>query len=161
MRVRMALRLAAQNANMSDLERLNAIYWALSGALRYRVPGAVVELGCNAGYTSVWLARIIEDLAPGRPLHLYDSFAGLPPRSRHDAYLQEGDCRASAAEVLANFHTWNLTPPQIHAGWFEDTLAADCPDQICFGYLDGDFYESIKTSLAYVYPRLAPGGVIV
>jgi O-methyltransferase len=157
----MALRLAAQNANMSDLERLNAIYWALSGALRYRVPGAVVELGCNAGYTSVWLARIIEDLAPGRPLHLYDSFAGLPSRSRYDAYLQEGDCRASADEVLANFDTWNLTAPQIHAGWFEETLAADCPDQICFGYLDGDFYESIKTSLAYVYPRLAPGGVIV
>lgn len=161
MHVRMAIRLASLNSNMSDFERLSAIYWALSGALLYRVPGSVVELGCNAGLTSVWLARIIEDCAPGRPLHLFDSFEGLPVRGQHDAYLKEGDCRASVDEVEGNFGTWNLPIPEIHAGWFDQTLPVACPEQICFAYLDGDFYDSIKTSLEYVYPRLSPGGVIL
>lgn len=161
MRVRMAIRLATQNSNMSDIERLNAIYWALSSTLLHRVPGDVLELGCNAGYTSVWLAQIIQDFAPGRPLHLFDSFEGLPGRGKYDAYLKEGDCQASMNEVKANFAAWALPDPDIHPGWFDQTLPMSCPERISFAYLDGDFYESIKTSLEYVYPRLSPGGVIL
>ncbi|GAA3885582.1 hypothetical protein GCM10022243_58010 [Saccharothrix violaceirubra] len=161
MRVRMAIRLATQNEAMSDLERINAIYWALSTTLIHRVPGAVVELGCNAGYTSVWLARIVQDFAPERELHLFDSFQGLPDLGTHDAYLRKGDCQASLDDVKANFATWDLPLPIVHPGWFEQTLPDGCPPQVCFAYLDGDFHQSIKTSLEHVYPRLAPGGVIL
>lgn len=161
MRVRMAIRLATQNSAMSDIERLNAIYWALSTNLIHRVPGTVVELGCNAGLTSIWLAQIIQDHDPGRELHLFDSFEGLPDAGAHDAYLKKGDCRASLGDVKLNFENWNLPLPQIHQGWFEDTLPGGCPPLIAFAYLDGDFYDSITTSLEHVYPRLAPGGVIL
>ncbi|GAA0572007.1 hypothetical protein GCM10010172_65670 [Paractinoplanes ferrugineus] len=161
MRVRMAIQLAAENEKMSDFERLTTIYWALSGALHYRVPGAVVELGCNAGLTSVWLAQIIQDLDPARELHLFDSFEGLPAPGELDTYLDKGDCSAARSEVEANFATWKLPQPRIHPGWFDRTLPESCPPQIAFAYLDGDFYDSIMTSLENVYPRLAPGGVIL
>jgi O-methyltransferase len=32
---------------------------------------------------------------------------------------------------------------------------------IAFGYLDGDFYESITESLRHCLPRMAPGGLLV
>ncbi|SDN00430.1 O-methyltransferase [Lentzea albidocapillata subsp. violacea] len=161
MRVRMAIRLATQNAAMTDFERLNAIYWALSTNLIHKVPGAIVELGCNAGLTSVWLARIIQDLAPERELHLFDSFEGLPQPGVLDSYLKEGDCLASIDQLKMNFDAWELPQPEVHQGWFEQTLPDGCPPEICFAYLDGDFYDSITTSLTHVYPKLAPGGVIL
>jgi O-methyltransferase len=157
----MAIRLATQNEAMSDLERLNAIYWALSGTLVHGVPGAVVELGCNAGLTSVWLAQLIQDYAPERELHVFDSFKGVPDPGEHDAYLKRGDCPATLAQLEENFAQWRLPGPTVHAGWFDETLPGGCPDEIAFAYLDGDFYESIKVSLEHVYPRLAPGGTIV
>ncbi|MFE9287979.1 TylF/MycF/NovP-related O-methyltransferase [Streptomyces olivaceus] len=157
----MAIRLATQNSAMSDFERLNAIYWALSTNLIHKVPGDVVELGCNAGLTSVWISQIMQDLAPERELHLFDSFEGLPAGGPLDSYLKRGDCRASVDDVKANFDTWNLPQPHVHPGWFEQTLPDGLPTQISFAYLDGDFYESITTSLTHVYPRLAPGGVII
>ncbi|MBP2471865.1 O-methyltransferase [Crossiella equi] len=155
----MGIRLATQNQGMSNLERLNAIYWGLSSTLIHRVPGAVVELGCNQGLTSVWLAQIIQDFAPERELHLFDSFEGLPELGEQDAYLRKGDCLASIDQVKENFATWDLPLPFVHAGWFEESLPGSCPERIAFAYLDGDFYQSIKTSLEYVYPRLAPGGI--
>ena len=35
------------------------------------------------------------------------------------------------------------------------------PEQIAFAFLDGDYYASIRDSLALVWPRLTPGAVII
>src|SRR5262249_7927637 len=70
------------------------------------------------------------------------------------------ECRASPQEVLDNFERRGLLAPRIVPGWFEDTLGS-LPEKICFGYLDGDSYESIRTSLEHAWPRLEPGGIFV
>ena len=36
----------------------------------------------------------------------------------------------------------------------------DLPTTISFALLDGDFYESIKTSFALIAPRLSEGGIM-
>src|SRR4051812_2057185 len=102
----------------------------------------------------------MDHFAPERALHVYDSFKGLPPPGENDAYLKEGECRASVEDLLATLQKWDAQPPTIHQGWFADTLATELPDQICFGSLDGDFYESTLTPLEHVYPRLAPNAII-
>ena len=51
--------------------------------------------------------------------------------------------------------------PIIHKGWFSDLTLADTPDVISFAFLDGDFYESIHDSLKVVWPKLAPGAIVV
>ncbi|MFF0087085.1 TylF/MycF/NovP-related O-methyltransferase [Streptomyces canus] len=153
--------LASANPNMTDLDRLTNLYWGLTSVLRADVPGAVVELGCNAGLTSVLFASVILAEDPGRELHLFDSFEGLPAPSAHDAYLKEGDCRTSPAELRASFAKWELPEPTVHPGWFDTTLEEGVPPQVAFAYLDSDFYESILISLEHVWPRLAPGGSIV
>lgn len=153
--------LAADNPDMADLDRLTNLYWALCSVLRSGVPGDVVELGCNAGRTSVLLEMVLEAEEASRDLHLYDSFDGLPAPSDADRYLKQGDCKATESDVLATFERWNLRLPQVHAGWFEATLPRQLPDRVAFAYLDGDFYESIHTSLTYVWPRLSVGGSVI
>jgi O-methyltransferase len=48
----------------------------------------------------------------------------------------------------------------IHKGWFNELSPKDVPKQIAFAFLDGDFYESIHTSLKLVWPRMVSGGII-
>ncbi|GAB2695094.1 TylF/MycF/NovP-related O-methyltransferase [Kitasatospora kifunensis] len=153
--------LAAANENMTDIDRLSNLYWALLSVLRGGVPGAVVELGCNAGLTSVFFGMVIATEDPARELHLFDSFEGLPKPSAFDAYLKEGDCRTSIDAVHESFAHWGVPLPDIHPGWFEDTLPSQLPSQVAFAYLDGDFYNSILVSLQHVWPQLATGGSIL
>jgi O-methyltransferase len=59
-------KIAAGNTAMCDVDRLVNIYWALSSVLTAPVPGEIVELGCNAGKTSVYLQMLIQHFDPTR-----------------------------------------------------------------------------------------------
>ncbi len=62
---------------------------------------------------------------------------------------------------MSAYNTWGKKLPTIHPGWFDETLPVELPEPIAFGYLDGDFYGSIMTSLKYCVPRMAPGGILI
>ena len=161
------LQLAAENPNMSTVDRLVNIYWAVRQVLTFDVPGDLVELGCNAGGTTVFLQMLIDEFSPSRKLHAYDSFEGLPAPSHFDSYpgeashLKEGECKATVEDLLNTFKRWGVQPPIVHKGWFEDTLSSQLPNQIAFGYIDADFYESILVSLKYIWARLSPKGLLL
>ncbi|MGH3510686.1 MAG: TylF/MycF/NovP-related O-methyltransferase [Candidatus Dormibacteria bacterium] len=157
----MAFQLADQNPAMSDMDRLMQLYWALSSTLLHRIEGAVVELGCNAGLTTVWLQQIICDFEPGRELHAFDSFEGMPDPGISDHFLLPGNSRVERSLLEMNFRRWRLPLPKIHEGWFHETLVKSCIGKIAFAYLDSDFYRSTMESLEFTYPRLSPGGVIL
>jgi O-methyltransferase len=69
------------------------------------------------------------------------------------------DLKATKDILIENFKRYGLKLPEIHEGWFNETLPAGLPDQICFAHLDGDLYTSILTSLQYVYPRMPKGAI--
>jgi O-methyltransferase len=152
-----------EHGDTVDSDRLSAIERELTGVVASGVAGEVVELGCFRGAMAVWMRAILDQLGDhGRAIHVYDSFQGLPAPGPQDSdYLAEGEIAATADEVLDLHQRWGLKPPTIHAGWFDDTLPTELPEQIAFGYLDGDFYDSIMTSLTHCVPRLAMGAVIV
>jgi len=52
---------------------------------------------------------------------------------------------------------------QIHfvEGLVEETLPAEAPEEIALLRLDTDWYSSTKHELEQLYPRLAPGGVLI
>jgi len=138
----------------------------LQRVLQKKVAGDVVELGCYEGTSALFFARMLKELAPGKELYLYDSFEGLPAKATEDLsaageLFVEGELRASRSQLTKNFVHAGLALPHIYKAWFEDLIPANLPDQVCFAFLDGDFYESIKTSLALVWPKMAPGGVII
>ena len=143
-------------------EELRVIMRELQTALT--VPGDVVEFGCYVGTTSLFLQRITGPA--GKTLHVYDSFAGLPPKTLADqspagAQYKPGELAATKAQLITNFKHAGLPLPVIHKNWFADLLPGDVPEPICFAYLDGDFYESIHDSLRLVWPKLSPGAVVV
>lgn len=131
------------------------------------VPGQIVEFGCYAGTTSLFIRRLLNTHAqPVREFHVYDSFAGLPEKSPQDhnaagVDFEAGKLYVSKADFIKIFRAANLALPTIHKGWFNEIPASQVPEPIACAFLDGDFYESILGSLRLVWPKMSPGGVIL
>lgn len=145
-----------------DEHEVRLVLQALVGALT--LDGAVVEFGCYAGTTSLFISRILQQ-SP-REFHVYDSFEGLPEKLPADKSVmgeqfRAGELTASKKQFVENYKKANLPLPTIHKGWFEDLSQDDVPKKIAFAFLDGDYYSSIKTSLALITPRLVRGATIV
>lgn len=148
-------------------ERLRVVLGGLEQVLEQGVPGDIVEFGCYIGTTSLFLRRMLDSYgqSDARALHVYDSFAGLPPKHQLDnsvvgEQFKAGELSVSKKQLLHEFHKARLAPPVVHKAWFSDLTPKDVPERIAFGFLDGDFYESIMDSLKLVWPRLAPGAVL-
>ena len=138
----------------------------LQAVLSKNIEGDVVELGCYEGTSALFEARLLRELAPHKYLWLYDSFEGLPPKTSADTsplgtQFKRGELHASQAKLRANFRKAGLPTPLIKKAWFNQLLPQHLPNVICFAYLDGDFYESIRESLVLVWPKMATGGVVI
>ncbi len=146
--------------------QITTILTELERVLQQGIHGAVVEFGCYQGTTSLFIRRLLDAYSDTRDFHVYDSFAGLPPKSPEDTSVagdqfQAGELAVSKKQFLQEFHRASLRPPAIHKGWFAELTDTDVPDQIAFAFLDGDFYASIRDSLHLVLPRLAPGATVI
>ena len=130
--------------------------------------GDVVEFGCYRGDTSLLMERVLEREFPKSlsRLWVYDSFEGLPARTREDASVagdnfRAGELLVTKREVVERFKKAGLRVPRIRKGFFENLSNSDLPEEIAFAFLDGDLYQSIKTSLELVAPRMNKNGVIL
>lgn len=166
-----------KNRTMQSLDQSLNIYYLLRETLLLQIPGDVVEIGCYRGLTAVMLQKTLDSFSSQKSLHLYDSFEGLPQKGREDDLenwkgmkkidykdnkkIGKGWFSTTESAVLENFSSFNVKTPFIHKGWFEDTLPDHLPKMVSFALLDGDFYESILTSLENLYPKLSKGAIVV
>lgn len=153
-------------SNQVSTEQATTILDELQRVLDAGVPGAVVEFGCYIGTTSLFIRRLLDANGEAREFHVYDSFEGLPEKSAADLstvgeQFVAGELAVSKKQFLQEFRKANLKPPLVHKGWFSELSAKDVPKPIAFAFLDGDFYESIRDSLALVTPHMQPGGTII
>lgn len=145
--------------------RMNVFHLA-SQTCAYGVPGDLVEIGCAIGESSVVIQSV---LAAGgdrtKRFHVYDSFEGLPPPSDADAVdgiYHQGDMLAPRDRFEATFRQAGLAAhPDVHPGWFQQTIPAQLPDRISFALIDCDLYSSTAHVLPHVYPRLARGAIVM
>lgn len=147
-------------------DQVRVILYELERVLEKGVDGAIVELGCYIGTTSLFIRRLLDLQEDEREFHVYDSFEGLPTKSPLDAsrageQFQAGELAVSKKQLLREFQKVQLTPPIIHKGWFHNLTTADMPEQIGFAFLDGDFYQSIHDSLWLTMAAMQEGGTIV
>ncbi len=147
-----------------DKTELATILRELRRVLANGITGDVVELGCYEGTTSLFLQR--ELLEYEKRLWVYDSFEGLPDKTNHDASpagygFTAGALKASKNQLIMHFRKQHLPLPRIKKGWFKDLQASDMPNAICFAFLDGDFYDSIRDSFAQIHERLSPGATVL
>jgi O-methyltransferase len=146
--------------------QLGVILGELEKVMEQGTEGAVVEFGCYIGTTSLFIRRLLDARGDAREFHVYDSFEGLPPKTAEDAsrageQFRAGELKVSKKQFLREFQKAGLKPPVVHKGWFSHLSSRDVPDRIAFAFLDGDFYESIRSSLKLVLPRMQQGGVII
>jgi predicted O-methyltransferase YrrM len=121
-----------------------------------KVPGALAEVGVYQGGS----ARLICEARGDKPLHLFDTFAGIPAVDTIDApFFSPGDWSAPLDKVkayLARFENVHF-----HVGVFPQTAGPVSRERFSFVNLDVDTHRSTADCLAFFYPRLNPGGVIV
>ena len=118
--------------------------------------GDMAEVGVYQGCS----ARIISIASDGVPLHLFDTFSGLPePGSSERDRLATGLYAAPLASVRAFLA--DRSGISFHPGLFPQT-ATNCPAKsFSFVHLDVDLKSSTLDCLDYFYPRMVPGGVIL
>ncbi len=149
-----------------DEKELRALLTELELLLKSGARGAVVEFGCYIGTTSLFIKRLLDVYGSKAGFHVYDSFAGLPPKTSEDesplgVQFVEGELFAAKKQFYKNFKKAGLAAPIVHKAWFSDLTPADVPDDVFFAFLDGDYYESIKDSLRVIEPHLVASATIV
>ena len=141
-----------------------ALRAGLAEVVKNGVEGAVCEFGIFQGGTSIMLHDFLQQLngTKTHPLHLFDSFEGLPPcdRERDTGMCEKGAMTSRVEFIQSKFKSTNRAMPGIHKGFFNKISDAEIPDKIAFAFLDGDLYESIYSALERVYHRLSPGGIV-
>jgi O-methyltransferase len=134
------------------------VLWQLAEQAAKTVDGAFFECGVNAGGTAYLLAQILH--GTGKPLHLFDTFSGMPPVDPSKDLHAPGDfADASLAGVqryLAAFENLDY-----HPGLIPETFVGLEPGPIAFAHLDLDIYKSTRDATEFVYPRLAKGGFLL
>ena len=147
-----------------DAKEIVVIIRELDKVLTDGVVGDVVEFGCYDGTTSIHLSKKL--IGSGKKLFVYDSFEGLPNKTRQDVsplgeLFQPGELMATKKQFIRNLMSASAPIPIIKKAWFSDLTADDIPEKIAFAYLDGDYYSSIWDSLQLIEPKLSNSAVIV
>jgi O-methyltransferase len=113
-----------------------------------RIPGAIVECGVLDGGTAALMASATKN----RPVHLFDSWEGLPNPTEKDtdaASIWVGQVVGSPRRVIAIMRKLgvDLSRLSFHKGWFDQTFPKVNIDRIALLHIDADFYESVKLCL--------------
>jgi O-methyltransferase len=120
-----------------------------------KVPGEMAELGVASGAS----AMMIASRSPGRILHLFDTFEGIPKPSPKDSKrFKEHQYSYSLEDVQQYLNGDNL---RFHKGLFPGTAAGLSDTRFAFVHLDADLYESTKAGLEWFYPRINRGGMLI
>lgn len=158
----------------TSLERMVALCRAVEHVHREDVPGAIVECGVWKGGSMMLAARTLRRLGGARDLYLYDTFEGMTPPGEADVThygrraldhvaREVHRTRADVHHVVTNLLATGYPAERLRfvKGRVEETLPARRPDRIALLRLDTDWYESTRHELEHLYPRLAPGGILL
>ena len=137
--------------------------------------GDVCEFGVAQGDTSALIGNEIK-LPGNKILHLFDSFEGLPKPSEKDELKDDifslgniaayaGTMSSPEGMVIARLKAISFPAQRylIHKGFIEQLIYKDknLPKEICFAYVDFDFYDPIKITLEYLHTTTVGGAIII
>lgn len=121
-----------------------------------KMSGAMAEVGVYRGGS----AKLICEVKGDKPLHLFDTYEGLPPSSPADRGVHREHQYACGLEEIQQYLS-DYDNLHFHKGIFPDS-AAGVPEQTyCFVHFDVDLYEGTKGCLEYFYPRMQRGGIMI
>jgi len=167
--------------SMTTIERHWALIQAIEHIHREGIDGDIVECGVWRGGNLVIAAMAQRRLGRSGTIWGYDTFEGMSAPTDADRALHYDEVAVDTFEKKqrGEFSDWCYSPiDEVQAnlarhvadadvrlvkGMVEDTLfdQANLPERIAILRLDTDWYESTKVELEVLYPRLAPGGVLI
>lgn len=165
----------------TSIERMYSLHHATQYISRRKIPGAIVECGVwRGGSTMIAAMTLAAAKDTTREIWLYDTYEGMSEPTEHDrdwrglsaAELMRRDesnkessvwCLAPLDDVQTNMRRTGYPMERVKfvKGMVEQTIPAQAPERIALLRLDTDFYDSTKHELEHLYPRLAPGGVLI
>lgn len=121
-----------------------------------KLPGSMAEVGVYQGGT----AKMICAAKGDAPLHLFDTFAGLPESSAADGQVHvNGQYACSLDSVRSYLRGYGNV--HFHQGRFPDGSSKIENDRFSFVHFDVDLYQSTLDCLRFFYHRMLPGAVIL
>ncbi|MEA2444102.1 MAG: O-methyltransferase [Thermoleophilales bacterium] len=173
----------ARPYTLTSDERLLAVIDSVRYVARRGVPGAFAECGVWRGGSVLAMILTLQELGVSdRDVHLYDTFEGMTEPTDYDTSPVEGSAvdkwRDAEGRPWPEFfgpETLNEDDVRatvlgtgypaerihLHRGPVEETLPGAAPEGLALLRLDTDWYESTVHELEHLYPRLAPGGVLI
>ncbi len=170
------------NYSTASYERLATLWQQVRYLDKYRIPGALVECGVWKGGAAglMALAHMHSTTEPFRIFHLFDSFEGLPePIGEFDGgvapEVAAGSCngklvaigqlaaaQSDSEQLLSEKICYPRDLVRYHVGWFQETIPRDTSSigEIALLRLAGDWYESTRLPLQYLYSKVASKGVV-
>jgi O-methyltransferase len=157
-----------------------ALYQSIEYIVRNQIPGDIVECGVWSGGSVLLAALALKHFGDtSRRIYLYDTFAGMPKPDPIDARWDGLPALPTWERFQRDGRSWCFGGTQDYVrgvvsksgypedkfvfveGQVEDTLPATRPDQISLLRLDTDLYSSTYHELVHLYPKLAPGGILI
>lgn len=174
---------ACKPYTMTSIERMFALYKAVEYIAKNNIPGDFCECGVWRGGSSMMIAMALKRFnCTDRKLYLFDTFEGMSAPGEAD-FDDEGNsaasllgkvekknkdnsiwCYADLQDVQTNMARTGYPTDKISymQGKVEDTLPVFSLGQdLAMLRLDTDWYESTKTEMEYLFPKLKPGGVLI
>jgi len=136
-----------------DVERLNRVSNLATSVCK--LPGVNAELGVYRGGS----AQAIAEACPSKPLHLFDTFEGLPSDDTSEGGHAKGEFVASFKEVMKTLQRYPFI--EYHVGFFPDTTKGLEHLYFSFVHVDADIFQSTEAAIEFFLPRMVPGGIMV
>jgi len=139
------------------IEDIEAYFIHMAVKRTAKVPGDIAEVGVYRGGSAKIICRAKGD----RPLHLFDTFEGLPRVDEIDSVWPFYEGKFSASEDLVREYLRDFSQVSIYRGIFPATGMPVQDRQFSFLNLDVDTHRSTRDCLEFFYPRMSPGGIIL
>lgn len=144
---------------LQDKPRLYTLFLLTKHAAR--LDGNVAEAGVYRGGTAKLILLTLSRHAPGKTLHLFDTFCGIPRGdSEIDPHVLGGEMGDTSEDIVRSFLGAGASY-RIHKGLFKDTLAEVSDKKFCLVHVDADAYESTLQCCEFFYDRMVTGSVLV
>lgn len=121
-----------------------------------QIAGEVAEVGVYKGGT----AKLLASSLPGKTVHLFDTFAGMPTTNANfDKHLAGEFSDTSLAAVQQ--HLRECGNVRFYQGLFPSTAGPIEGSTFSLVHVDADIYDSVRACCEFFYPRLEIGAVMV
>ncbi len=127
-----------------------------------RIDGDFAECGVRYGKS----AHMMLAGAPGRTIHLFDSWEGLSTPTERDVQSDTGKSAWHSGQLSVDMthveqNLGNRENAKIYKGWIPERFSEVADRSFALVHIDVDLYDPTHDSLAFFYPRLVKGAMIV